>query len=231
MPPIRSRPVEKPQKPDAVLVKNEEKNASETGSIYSSMTWKDFSKFVKDEMALVTTAITVLVGGLASHGSPKSWAIGSLGRFGNEYSGWFDLQLKQRVYNENGKRVDAVVMMDGNVGQQYSTGWFGDNAGGENFMQFSDMYVTTKGFLPLRQRLISGTPSVTIFIATKQAHTLISNLFVRLFARPIFGTNITRQVLNWAISPSKTKMRIVINLMSLVIKPRSSISLKSIPVC
>ncbi|MGC6745904.1 carbohydrate porin [Escherichia coli] len=39
-------------------------------------------------------------------------------------------------------------MMDGNVGQQYSTGWFGDNAGGENFMQFSDMYVTTKGFLP-----------------------------------------------------------------------------------
>ncbi len=53
--------------------------------------------------------------------------------------GWFDLQLKQRVYNENGKRVDAVVMMDGNVGQQYSTGSFGDNAGGENFMQFSDM--------------------------------------------------------------------------------------------
>ncbi len=51
-------------------------------------------------------------------------------------------------HNENGKRVDAVVMMDGNVGQQYSTGWFGDNAGGENFMQFSDMYVTTKGFLP-----------------------------------------------------------------------------------
>lgn len=48
---------------------------------------------------------------------------------------------------------------------------------------------------------------------------------------PIFGTNITRQVLNWAISPSKTKMRIVINLMSLVIKPRSSIPLKSIPVC
>ncbi|EFH8842451.1 carbohydrate porin [Escherichia coli] len=96
-------PTSSAAKPDAVLVKNEEKNASETGSIYSSMTLN---------------------------------------------SGWFDLQLKQRVYNENGKRVDAVVMMDGNVGQQYSTGWFGDNAGGENYMQFSDMYVTTKGFLP-----------------------------------------------------------------------------------
>lgn len=39
-------------------------------------------------------------------------------------------------------------MLDGNVGQQYSSGWFGDNAGGENYMQFSDMYVNTKGFLP-----------------------------------------------------------------------------------
>lgn len=120
------------------------------------MTLKDFSKFVKDEIGFSYNGYYRSGWGTASHGSPKSWAIGSLGRFGNEYSGWFDLQLKQRVYNENGKRVDAVVMMDGNVGQQYSTGWFGDNAGGENFMQFSDMYVTTKGFCPLRQRLISG---------------------------------------------------------------------------
>ncbi len=67
---------------------------------------------------------------------------------GNEYSGWFDLQLKQRVFQEGDKRVDAIVMLDGNVGQQYSTGWFGDNAGGENYIQFSDMYVNTKGFLP-----------------------------------------------------------------------------------
>lgn len=141
-------PTSSAAKPDAVLVKNEEKNASDTGSIYSSMTLKDFSKFVKDEIGFSYNGYYRSGWGTASHGSPKSWAIGSLGRFGNEYSGWFDLQLKQRVYNENGKRVDAVVMMDGNVGQQYSTGWFGDNAGGENFMQFSDMYVTTKGFLP-----------------------------------------------------------------------------------
>ncbi len=43
-------PTSSAAKPDAVLVKNEEKNASETGSIYSSMTLKDFSKFVKDEI-------------------------------------------------------------------------------------------------------------------------------------------------------------------------------------
>ncbi|MGC6745905.1 hypothetical protein ACP0HM_23175 [Escherichia coli] len=93
MPPIRSRPVV-PQNPDAVLVKNEEKNASETGSIYSSMTLKDFSKFVKDEIGFELQRLLPFWLGTASHGSPKSWAIGSLGRFGNEYSGWFDLQLK-----------------------------------------------------------------------------------------------------------------------------------------
>ena len=52
------------------------------------------------------------------------------------------------MFQEGDKRVDAIVMLDGNVGQQYSTGWFGDNAGGENYIQFSDMYVNTKGFLP-----------------------------------------------------------------------------------
>ncbi|MEW0441783.1 carbohydrate porin [Escherichia coli] len=102
-------PTSSAAKPDAVLVKNEEKNASETGSIYSSMTLKDFSKFVKDEIGFSYNGYYRSGWGTASHGSPKSWAIGSLGRFGNEYSGWFDLQLKQRVYNENGKRVDAAA--------------------------------------------------------------------------------------------------------------------------
>lgn len=133
------------KKPDAVLVKTE---GTHTDAVYSSITMKDFSKFVKDEIGFSYNGYFRSGWGSASHGSPKSWAIGSLGRFGNEYSGWFDLQLKQRVYNEGNKRVDAIVMLDGNVSQQYSTGWFGDNAGGENFLQFSDMYVTTQGFLP-----------------------------------------------------------------------------------
>ncbi|MDP1183860.1 carbohydrate porin, partial [Klebsiella pneumoniae] len=75
----------------------------------------------------------------ASHGSPTSWALGSLGRLGNEESGWFDLQLTQRVFQECEKRVDAIVMLDGTVGQQYSTGWFGDNAGGDNYIQVADL--------------------------------------------------------------------------------------------
>ncbi|MGR6887699.1 carbohydrate porin [Klebsiella pneumoniae] len=134
-------------KPDAVLVKNQQP-VTDGAPAYSAMTLKDFSKFVKDEIGFSYNGYFRSGWGTASHGSPKSWAIGSLGRLGNEYSGWFDLQLKQRVFQEGDKRVDAIVMLDGNVGQQYSTGWFGDNAGGENYIQFSDMYVNTKGFLP-----------------------------------------------------------------------------------
>lgn len=141
-------PAQKTTKPQAVLVKNENAEADGSGSIYSSMSMKDFSRFVKDEIGFSYNGYYRSGWGTASHGSPKSWAIGSLGRLGNEYSGWFDLQLKQRVYNEGNKRVDAIVMLDGNVGQQYSSGWFGDNSGNENYMQFSDLYVTTQGFLP-----------------------------------------------------------------------------------
>lgn len=84
-------------KPDAVLVKNQQP-ATDGAPAYSAMTLKDFSTFVKDEIGFSYNGYFRSGWGTASHGSPKSWAIGSLGRLGNEYSGWFDLQLKQRVF-------------------------------------------------------------------------------------------------------------------------------------
>ncbi|MCP6565450.1 carbohydrate porin, partial [Klebsiella pneumoniae] len=74
---------------------------------------------------------------------------------------------KQRVVQEGDKRVDAIVMLDGNVGQQYSTGGFGDNAGGENYIQVSEMYVNTKGFLPFAPEAVfwvgkHGAPKIEI---------------------------------------------------------------------
>lgn len=135
-------------KPEAVLVKSEESGADGKKPLYTAVSMKDFSQYVKEEIGFSYNGYYRSGWGTASHGSPKSWAIGSLGRLGNEYTGWFDLQLKQRVYDEGNKRVDAIVMLDGNVGQQYSTGWFGDNSGNENNIQFSDLYVNTKGFLP-----------------------------------------------------------------------------------
>ncbi|MFS2224000.1 carbohydrate porin [Pantoea sp. B65] len=121
---------------------------ADNASAPQQVTMKDISKYVKDDIGFSYTGYFRSGWGTSNNGSPKSYAIGSLGRFGNEYSSWFDLYLKQRVYNENGKTAQAVVLLDGNVGEQYTSSWFGDNTGTENLLQFSDIYLTTKGFLP-----------------------------------------------------------------------------------
>ncbi|MTD29059.1 carbohydrate porin [Erwinia sorbitola] len=112
------------------------------------VTIKDLSRYIKDDIGFTYTGYIRSGWATGNHGSPQSYAIGSLGRFGNEHTGWFDLLLKQRMYHQNGKSAEAVVRLDGNVTQQYGNGWFGDNDGNENLLQFSDMYLTTNGFLP-----------------------------------------------------------------------------------
>ncbi|MCA2017006.1 carbohydrate porin [Vibrio tritonius] len=78
-------------------------------------------------------------------GSPESYAIGSLGRFGNEYGGWYDLNLNQRVYQENGREISAHIQLDGNETQSRTSGLFGED---DSYLQFSELYVRTKGFIP-----------------------------------------------------------------------------------
>nr|WP_315298640.1 carbohydrate porin [Raoultella terrigena] len=112
-----------------------------------SITMKDLSKFVKDDIGFSYQGYLRSGWGTSNHGSSQTYAAGSLGRFGNEMSGWFDLTLNQRVYNQDGKTANAVVTFDGNVGEQYNDAWFGDT-NNENILQFSDIFLTTKGFLP-----------------------------------------------------------------------------------
>lgn len=112
-----------------------------------SVTLKDISKFIKDDIGFSYQGYFRSGWGTSNHGSPETYAAGSLGRFGNEMSGWFDLTLNQRVYNQDGKTANAIVTYDGNVGEQYNDAWFGDS-NNENIMQFSDIYLTTRGFLP-----------------------------------------------------------------------------------
>lgn len=95
---------------------------------------KDFSKFVKDEIGFSYNGYFCFGWGIVLYGLLKLWVIGLFGCLGNEYFGWFDLQLKQWVFQEGDKCVDVIVMFDGNVGQQYFIGWFGDNVGGENYI-------------------------------------------------------------------------------------------------
>ncbi|HCM1921156.1 TPA: carbohydrate porin [Salmonella enterica subsp. salamae serovar 16:m,t:e,n,x] len=111
-----------------------------------SVSLKDISKFIKDDIGFSYQGYFRSGWGTSNQGSPKTYAAGSLGRFGNEMSGWFDLTLNQRVYNQDGKTANAIVTYDGNVGEQYNDAWFGDSDN-ENIMQFSDIYLTTRGFL------------------------------------------------------------------------------------
>lgn len=112
-----------------------------------SVTLKDISKYVKEDIGFSYQGYFRSGWGTSNNGSSQTYAAGSLGRFGNEMSGWFDLTLNQRVYNQDGKTANAVVTYDGNVGEQYNDAWFG-GSDNENIMQFSDIYLTTRGFLP-----------------------------------------------------------------------------------
>lgn len=125
----------------AVIDKSGEKTTIE------SVMLKDISKYVKDDIGFSYQGYFRSGWGTSNHGSSQTYAAGSLGRFGNEMSGWFDLTLNQRVYNQDGKTANAVVTYDGNVGEQYNDAWFGDT-NNENIMQFSDIFLTTRGFLP-----------------------------------------------------------------------------------
>lgn len=113
------------------------------------LTLSDISKYVKDEIGFSYRGYFRSGWATGSQGSPKSYAIGSLGRFGNENGAWFDLEVGQKVYDRDGKIAKAVIMLDGNVGLQYSGGWFDKDT--ENLLAFSDIYLTTKGFLPFAQ--------------------------------------------------------------------------------
>ena len=92
----------------------------------AALTLDEISKYIKDDFGFNYSGYFRSGWATTPRGGPKSWAIGSLGRFGNEHSGWFDLTLSQRVYNKEGKTAKAVVTMDGNVGQRNNDSWFND---------------------------------------------------------------------------------------------------------
>ena len=112
----------------------------------STMTLGEIGKYVKEDIGFNYSGYFRSGYAAGNRGSAKSYAIGSLGRFGQENSSWFDLELSQRVWQEGNKSARAVVMLDGNVGGQYSSGWFDSTS--DNLLQFSDIYLTTRGFLP-----------------------------------------------------------------------------------
>ncbi|SSH29691.1 carbohydrate porin [Klebsiella pneumoniae] len=146
-----ARPIEKIQQQEAEA-KPKTKNSTRRPA---DMNIKELSKAIEDEIGFSFHGYFRSGWGTASNGSPQSWAIGSLGRFGNEHGSWYDLLFSQKLYDQDGRTAKAIVLMDGNVGETYVKEPFDSTS--ENMMQFSDIYVTTKGF-------ISAIPDATFWV-------------------------------------------------------------------
>ncbi|WP_333894234.1 carbohydrate porin [Atlantibacter hermannii] len=97
-----------------------------------------------------TTNATVTVGkGVTPAGisyERPNWAQGALGRYGNEFYGWYDLIFSQRFYNKDGVSMKAVVMLDGSIDLGSSNNNFAKSEG--NDISFGKMYLETKGLVP-----------------------------------------------------------------------------------
>jgi carbohydrate-specific outer membrane porin len=111
-----------------------------------SFTLAEFKDYIKDEIGFSYNGYFRGGWSTSSNGKPKNYAEGALGRFGNEYGGWYDLVFKQKIYDQDGRRIDTIVMIDGNVATNKAAGLF--NTQDDNLMQFSDIYLETKGFVP-----------------------------------------------------------------------------------
>lgn len=128
-----------------IVIINDNKDNNNT-SLKNSFTLTEFKDYLKDEIGFSYNGYFRGGWSTSTNGRPKNYAEGALGRFGNEYGGWYDMQFSQKVYDQNGRRVDAIIMIDGNVATDKAAGLF--NTQDDNIMQFSDIYLSTKGFVP-----------------------------------------------------------------------------------
>lgn len=132
-----------------VLVTDSQTNEEQNSNIATkkSFTLTEFKDYIKEEIGFSFNGYFRGGWSTSMNGKPENYAEGALGRFGNEYGGWYDLVFRQKVYDQDGRRVDAIVMIDGNVATDKAAGLF--NTQDDNIMQFSDIYLATKGFVPL----------------------------------------------------------------------------------
>jgi len=139
-------PVELNKQKTAVAPVTEVKSETPLVPALSDMSIAELSKMIKDDIGFSYSGYFRSGWGVATRGGPQVWAAGALGRLGNEHGSWYDLILDQRVYRKDNKTINAVVMLDGNQGESYVKGPFDSTS--ENMLQFSDIYLTTKGFVP-----------------------------------------------------------------------------------
>ncbi|HDT6555354.1 TPA: carbohydrate porin [Raoultella ornithinolytica] len=112
------------------------------------LTLSQISDYVKNDIGIESHGYMRTGWASTTNGAPTAWAAGSLGRFGNEYDGWYDLFMMKRLYEEDGKSVKAAFNLEGDLGlrrngESFDRGYMGGGYGG-----ITALYLSTKGFLP-----------------------------------------------------------------------------------
>ncbi|CPR14488.1 carbohydrate porin [Brenneria goodwinii] len=114
----------------------------------SESTLKKISQYVQDDTGFKYSGYFRTGYASTTNGGPKSWAVGSLGRFGNEYDGWYNLSLKKRAWQEGNKSIWANVQFEGDLGLSQSNETFDKGMAGGGMGKLSKLFVETTGFLP-----------------------------------------------------------------------------------
>ncbi|MBM7345254.1 carbohydrate porin [Pantoea coffeiphila] len=111
-------------------------------------TLKQISKYVQDDTGFKYSGYFRSGWASTTNGGPKSWGVGSLGRFGNEYDGWYNLSLKKRAWREGDKSIWANVQFEGDLGLTQSNESFEKGMSGGGMGKLSKLYVEGNGLLP-----------------------------------------------------------------------------------
>lgn len=111
-------------------------------------TLKKISQYVQDDTGFKYSGYFRSGWATTTNGGPKSWAVGSLGRFGNEYDGWYNLSLKKRAWRDGDKSIWANVQFEGDLGLTQSNESFEKGMSGGGMGKLSKLYVEGNGLLP-----------------------------------------------------------------------------------
>lgn len=123
-------------------------NTPAAGPDLSPSTLKKISQYVQDDTGFKYSGYFRSGWASTTNGGPESWGVGSLGRFGNEYDGWYSLSLKKRAWRDGDKSIWANVQFEGDLGLTQSNESFEKGMAGGGMGKLSKLYVEGNGLLP-----------------------------------------------------------------------------------
>lgn len=137
-----------------------------------------------------------------THGAPTSWAVGSLGRFGNEYDGWYNLALKKRAWQDGDRSIWANVEFDGDLSLSQSNESYEKGFSGGAMGEVSKLYVQGNGLLPF-------APEASVWIGKQTLPPYEIQMLDWKSSRTLAGSGVGIE--NWAMPIGDLNMSLTRN--------------------